>query len=79
MAVARRVARSGRSCRCLRRTCMYQPWLTAPPPPPRRDALEGASAPGLYPATVSLTASANFNGICNRQYPPPTALATSSH
>ena len=35
--------------------------------------------PNLYPATVPLTASASFNGICNRQIPPPTALATSSN
>ena len=33
----------------------------------------------LRPATVSLTASASFNGISNRQQPPPTALATSSN
>ena len=31
-----------------------------PPPPPSR-------APSLCPATVPLTASASFNGICNRQ------------
>ena len=30
------------------------------PPPPSK-------APSLCPATVSLTASASFNGICNRQ------------
>ena len=29
-----------------------------PPPPP---------GPSLCPATVPLTASANFNGVCNRQ------------
>ena len=43
-----------------------------PPPPPSR-------APSLRPSTVSLTPSASFNGICNRQQPPPTALATSSN
>ena len=39
-----------------------------------RDALEGGEvppppsrAPSLCPATVSLTASASFNGMCNRQ------------
>ena len=42
------------------------------PPPPSR-------APSLSPATVPLTARASFNGICNRQYRPPTALATSSN
>ena len=31
-----------------------------PPPPPSR-------APSLCQATVSLTPSASFNGICNRQ------------
>ena len=45
------------------------------PPPPSRDALEGAGgapppppsrAPSLRPATVPLTASAGLNGICNR-------------
>ena len=41
------------------------------PPPPFR-------APSLCTATVPLTASASFNGICNRQQPPPTALGTSS-
>ena len=51
-----------------------------------RDALEGGQvpslpsrAPSLCPAAVSLTPSASLNGICNRQYPPPTALATSSN
>ena len=43
----------------------------APPPPP----LE----PSLCPATVPLTASASFNGTCNRQQPPPTASATASN
>ena len=38
------------------------------PPPPSR-------APNPSPATVPLTATASFNGICNRQKPPPTALA----
>ena len=45
-----------------------------PTPPPPRDALEGGEvppppfrAPSLCPATVPLTASASFNGICNRQ------------
>ena len=33
----------------------------------------------LRPATVFLTPSASFNGICDRQQPPPTALATSSN
>ena len=32
----------------------------SPPPPPSR-------APSLCPATVHLTPSASFNGICNRQ------------
>ena len=48
--------------------------------------LSGGSTPDLLrpqgslcPATVSRTASAGFNGICNRQLPPPTALATSSN
>ena len=43
-------------------------------PPPSRDALEvgeppppPCSAPSLCPARVPLTASASFNGICNRQ------------
>ena len=36
-------------------------------------------APSLRPATVPLTASVSFEGICNRQYPPPTASATSSN
>ena len=46
------------------------------------DELEGGGrsrAPSLCPATVSLTPSASFNGTCNRQQPPPTALATSSN
>ena len=43
-----------------------------PPPPPSR-------APSMCPATVPLTPSASLNGICNRQQPPPTALATSSN
>ena len=43
-----------------------------PPPPPSR-------APGLRTATASLTPSASFNGICNRQQPPPTASSTSSN
>ena len=42
------------------------------PPPPSR-------APSLCPAAVPPTASAGFNGICNRQQPPPTALATPSN
>ena len=42
------------------------------PTPPSR-------APSLHPATVSLTPSASLNGICNRQSPPPTALATSAN
>ena len=42
------------------------------PPPPSR-------VPSLGAATVFLTPSADFNGICNRQYPPPTALATASN
>ena len=42
------------------------------PPPPSR-------ARSRCPATVPLTPSASLNGICNRQYPPPTALATSSN
>ena len=36
-------------------------------------------APSLCPATVSRMASASLHGICNRQQPPPTALATSSN
>ena len=43
-------------------------------PPRPRDALEWgggtpapARAPSQHPATVSLTPSASFNGICNRQ------------
>ena len=40
-----------------------------PPPPPGRLCL----------ATVPLLASASLNGICNRQEPPPTALATPSN
>ena len=31
------------------------------------------------PATVPLAPSASFNGICNRQQPPQTALATPSN
>ena len=34
-------------------------------------------APGSRPATASLTPSASLDGVCNRQKPPPTALATS--
>ena len=41
-----------------------------PPPPPRL---------AYGPALVSLTASASFQGICNQQQTPPTALATSSN
>ena len=41
--------------------------LPPPPPPPGR------------PALVPLTPSASLNGICNRQQPPPTALATPSN
>ena len=43
------------------------------PPPPPRDALEGgrelpsSRASSLCPATVPLTPSASFNGICTRQ------------
>ena len=50
-----------------------------------RDALEGGKvpppsrAPSLCPATVPLTPCASLKGICNRQYPPATALATSSN
>ena len=40
-------------------------------PPSRR--------PSVRSAIVPLTASAGFNGIYDRQYPPPTALATSSN
>ena len=40
-------------------------------PPGSKDALEGGLPPGhstyAQPATVSLTPSASFNGICNRQ------------
>ena len=43
-----------------------------PPPPNSR-------APSLCPATISLTASARLNGICNRQQPPPAASATPSN
>ena len=46
--------------------------FTEVPPPPSR-------TPSLCPATVPLTASAGFNGICNRQrQPPPTACPTAS-
>ena len=39
-----------------------------PPPPPGLVPTPPPSrAPSLCPATVSLTASASFNGICNRQ------------
>ena len=38
-------------------------------PPPSR-------LPSLCPATVSRTASASLNGICNRKQPPPTACLT---
>ena len=41
-----------------------------PPPPP-------SMGPSRCPATVPLTASASFNGICKQ--PPPTAFATSSN
>ena len=56
----------------------------APPRPPHRDAMEVGKVsppppPPRRPATVSLTPSASFNGVCNRQSPPPTALATSSN
>ena len=37
------------------------------------------SVPSSSPATVPLTPSASLNGSCNRQEPPPTALATSSN
>ena len=59
----------------------------APHPTPRV-ALEGGEEPpgppppGLPaygPAAVSLTARASFNGTCNRQQLPPTALETSSN
>ena len=40
------------------------------PPSPGRPA---------YAELLSLTASATFNGICSRHYPPPTALGTSSN
>ena len=60
---------------------MHRLWLASAGPCPR-DALEGgepppppSGAPSLRPATVPLTPSASLNGICNRQYPPPTALA----
>ena len=47
-------------------------WVGNPPP---RDALEGGEVPpqapfrlpSLCPDTVSLTVSASFSGICNRQ------------
>ena len=48
-------------------------WKGGSPPPPL------SRAPSLCPATVSVTASASFNVICNRQKPPPTDLATSSN
>ena len=44
----------------------------APPPLPGR-------APSLRPPTVPLTPSASLNGVCNRLWPPPTALETSSN
>ena len=43
-----------------------------PQPPP----LQG---PSLCQAALSLTATASPNGMCNRQYPPPTALVTASN
>ena len=51
-----------------------------------RDALERGDPPHpgrpVYAQplslTLSLTANTSFNGICNRQQPPSTALATSS-
>ena len=53
----------------------------APPPPPGMHWKGGRqhplTAPSLCPAIFSLTLSASFNGICNRQDPPPTALAAS--
>ena len=55
-------------------------------PRPHRDALEGGKpppppsmVPSLCPATVSLKASASFNGIQWQRQPPPNALATSSN
>ena len=42
-----------------------------------RGALEGRPAYAQPPC--SLTAGASLNGICHRQSPPPTALATSSN
>ena len=42
-----------------------------PPTPPTRPAYAQPLSP--------LTADASLNGICNRQYPPPTASATSSN
>ena len=51
---------------------------SSPPPPPgcigRGGGTPPSRAPSLCPATVSLTPSASFNGIYNRQGPPPTAF-----
>ena len=44
-----------------------------------REVAPLSRAPSLCPATVPLTPDAGFNGICNRQKPPPTDLATSSN
>ena len=56
-------------CCCCCQGCIRRAG-SPPPHPPFR-------APS--PATVSLTASASFNGMCIRRQPPPTASATSSN
>ena len=56
-------------------------------PAPRRMHLQGGGggypppcrARRQRPSIVSLTASASLNGMCTRQRPPPTALATPSN
>jgi hypothetical protein len=51
--------------------------------PPPRDALEGGEVsprlPGRPAYAKPQSPTASFNGICNRQEPPPTALATTSN
>ena len=55
-----------------RQRCIGKGRRYPPPRPPSR-------APGLCPGNGSLTPSASLNGICNRQEPPPSALATPSN
>ena len=53
------VVRAATTCAIIQRGMHWKGGEAAPPPPSSR-------APSLCPATVPLTASAGFNGICNR-------------